>query len=286
MKTHKPLLVSILKYLSSVNDKHLLTIILLVLAEDNSNNLIETLLAKMYASEVNIIAFEILLYGYKQAIAHKATINQEMAVIFPEMVENNSFPAQAIEYSNEVHMILLQWYETPHLTETLIDFLTKIYKQRLTILEELMTASQTAIKQINNFAIILSSQLVTMKSMKHNMENQKKQAGKLSGAEVDKRALVTTIDKNRQQIQDIVKFEQYAASKIFPTIIKNLKHDYEIFCSKHRFIEEEFKIFLQERHLLVQDTGYSELAATNIYDLLKRTQDDISKAITLGGYDA
>lgn len=242
----QPMLAAALQYLTALDDGGLLAIAIAISANTH-NTLIE--------ADENIIAFEVMLYSYRQLLAktNKTKSNQ----LSTSTVE---YTPKEIEYIGKVRSILVQLAHDPNRIHTMVALLSKIYKEQIGMLEELFNASTTAIAQIINFNIILNSQIITLK-------NLAKKTGTM-------------------QITAALKLEQTAVSKILPILIKKLKHDREIFYSKHRFMAEEFKIFLRERQALLQDSAYGEASAANIYDMLKRMQDDIPREIEFGGYNA
>jgi hypothetical protein len=292
VKKHKPLLEVVLKYLIDMDNNSLLNFVFMAFAEKNNkgnskatitnSTMAVTEVQKLLEIDENIVALEIMFYGYKKVAEEKNKTPAAINSIYNLVINIEEYPPQIMKYINNIHHILEQWHGDPKRIEGIVSFLTKIYKKQLAILEELMQASIKTINQIENFSILLNSQIVTMKTMTKRVEEQRKYAIKLVGSELDKHTLITEIDKNKQQINDISKLEQYAANKVFSTLIKKLKRDQEIFYDKHRFMEEEFKIFLRERYSLAHDSAYSELSVANIYDLLKRIQGDISKEIEFG----
>ena len=292
VKEHKPLLEIILKYLVELDSNGLLALALTMFADNEDNksakfNSVNIADAQALLDlDENIIAFELVFYSYKILMAQKNKTENVEGLVVNSGVNIAEYSSRVVDYINRIHHVLEQWHGDTKRIEIIVSFLIKIYKKQLAILEELMQASTEAINQITNFGIILNSQIVTMKNMTKKTEEQRKYTVKLSCSEIDRRTLIAEIDKNRQQISDIARLELYASAKVFPTLVKKLKHDYEIFYSKHRFMEEEFKIFLNERYSLAHDSVYSELSAANIYDLLKRIQRNIAKEIEFGGGNA
>lgn len=295
----QPLLEGSLKYLIELNDRNLIALAIVMLMDGyasgsgklNTNSASTFRIQSLVDADENIIAFEMMLYSYKQLIVKKDKAKGQLIDLTLDLTsglaEYQSRPTESIvvEYISKVRNILEQWYHDPKRIDTIVSLLTKIYKKQIVILEELLKASTTAINQITNFNLILNSQIVTMKNLAKNAEEQKKCISRTGGSDVGKHMFITEIDKNKQQINDVTKLEQFAIGKILPTLIKKLKHDQEIFYSKHRFMEEEFKIFLKEHQALMQESAYSEASAANIYDLLKRIQYDIVREIEFGGYN-
>ena len=291
MQKEQPLLLEqALQYLVALEPRQLIALVLVVLREDVGLLHCQHEKAQDFAdmellslANSTIVALEVMLYVYKLLLQKRktgfsvtdvlSTVNYQEVI--PEQVEN---------YIVELHSTFQAWLQDNHRTKTIITLLTKVYQKQIIILEQLFQASVAATQKLANFSIILHSQIVSVKALAKKNDEHRKQLNNLTAQKNAKQKIEQAINHNRQQLNHAAKLEQFAVATLFPALMKKLKHDQAIFYSKHRFMAEEFKVFLHEYQSLSNPSSYSELAAANIYDLLKRVQHDIVEEIKFGRY--